>query len=189
MRFIKVWSVRVLVAYLLLLVALFIFYTASTKFQKVAQIEKTINRSTFVFWQGGELYRNPPLFSAIMEDADNQLSMHEPTEFEDVDIWVLLLNGFSDIRNVDIASALGLDPIKFEKTEPGSTVSLKSVSLRARFHILPFYVQRRTILMLDANLLKTTHKSQCFDKLVYNLMTGPKNQILWDNCKVSGLLG
>lgn len=169
--------------YLLLLVAYFLFALASMKYDKLALYERKINPSTFAFWQGGELYSNPPLFSNVMNDAKDQLSLRELNGLGDVDIWVLLLDGFEDIRNVDLASRLGIDVDEVANSEPGNSTVTRTVSLRGRLHPIPFFVNRKSVLILDAKYLFENYKNECLDEMVYGSMIGRRDQELWDRCK------
>ncbi|MEP3636232.1 MAG: hypothetical protein ABJN14_03110, partial [Paracoccaceae bacterium] len=126
--------------YLLLLVAYFIFALASIENEKLAFYERKINPSTFVFWQGEELYSNPPLFSNVMTDAKGQLTSRELDGLGDVDIWVLLLDGFEDIKNVEIASQLGIDVEEVANSKSGNSTLLQGASLSLRFHPIPVFV-------------------------------------------------
>ena len=169
--------------YLLLVVAYFIFALASMKNDKLALYERKINPSTFVFWQGGDLYSNPPLFSNLMTDAKGQLSSRELDGLGDVDIWVLLLDGFEDIKNVELASHLGIDVEEIANSAPGSSTSLQGASLSLRLHPIPVFVNRKSVLILDAKYLLENYKTECLDEMVYGSMIGQRDQELWDRCK------
>jgi hypothetical protein len=169
--------------YLLLVVAYFIFALSSMKNDKLAFYERKINPSTFVFWQGGELYSNPPLFSSVMTDAKGQLTSREPDGLGDVDIWVLLLDGFEDIKNVGFASQLGIDVEKVANSKSGNTTVLQGASLSLRLHPIPVFVNRKYVLILDAKYLFENYKNECLDEMVYGTMIGQRDQELRDRCK------
>ncbi|MEO0767508.1 MAG: hypothetical protein AAFY75_15965 [Pseudomonadota bacterium] len=169
--------------YLLLVVAYFIFALASTKYDKLALYERKINPSTFVFWQGGELYSNPPLFSNVMTDAKGQLTSRGLDGLGDVDIWVLLLDGFEDIKNVELASQLGIDVEEVANSESGSSKLLLGASVNLRLHPMPVFVERKSVLILDAKYLFENYKTQCLDEMVYGAMIGQRDQELWNRCK------
>lgn len=171
--------------YLVLLVAYFIFALLSIENDNLAVYERKINPSTFVFWQGGELYSNPPLFSNVMIDAKGQLTSRELKGLGDVDIWVLLLDGFNDIKSMELASQLGIDVEKVANFNPGESTSLQAVSLRLRVHPIPVFVSRKSVLILDAKYLVENYKTECLDEMVYGSMIGQRDQELWDRCKKS----
>ncbi|MGH1575695.1 hypothetical protein [Planktotalea sp.] len=169
--------------YLLLLIAYFVFVLASMKNEKLALYERKINPSTFVFWQGGELYSTPPLFSNVMTDAKGQLTSRELDGLRDVDIWVLLLDGFKDIKSVEFASQLGIDVEKVANSKSGHSSRLEGVSLGLRFHPIPVFVNRKSVLIFDAKYLFENYKNECLDEMVYGSMIGQRDQELWDRCK------
>ncbi|MEP6068587.1 MAG: hypothetical protein ABJ246_22315 [Paracoccaceae bacterium] len=169
--------------YLLLLIAYFIFAYASMTNVKLALYERKINPSTFVFWQGGELYSNPPLFSNVMTDAKGQLTSRELDGLGDVDIWVLLLDGFQDIRNVEFASQLGIDVEDVANSKSGNSMALQGANLSLRLHPIPVFVERKYVLILDAKNLFENYKQECLDEMVYGSMIGQRDQELWDRCK------
>lgn len=169
--------------YLFLLIVYFVFALVSMSNDNLAFLERKINRSTFVFWQGGELYSNPPLFSNVMTDAKGQLTLREPDGLEDVDIWVLLLDRFEDIRNVEFASQLGIDVEKVVNSEPGHSLLLRRAGLSLRFHPIPVFVDRQSVLILDARYLFENYKNVCLDEMVYGSMIGQHDQELWDRCE------
>lgn len=169
--------------YLLLVFAYFIFALLSMNNDKLAFYERKINPSTFAFWQGGKLYSNPPLFSNVMTDAKGLLTSRELDELGDVDIWVLLLDGFEDIKNVDFASQLEIDVEKVASSKPGSSALLRGASLGLRFHPIPVFVERKSIFIMDAKYLVENYKTECLDEMVYGLMIGQRDQDLWDRCK------
>ncbi|UWQ75037.1 hypothetical protein [Leisingera sp. M658] len=185
MKHLRVWAVRFLGAYLLVLLATFLFALGSMKFNSLAIWERKLNPSTFVFWQGGEYYSNPPLFSQTMSDVQGQLTAREPRSFEDVDIWVLLLDGFAEIRNVEVALQLGIETDKIARRLPSQTTKLSGVSLSMRLHPVPFYVKRKSVLIMNAEFLRENYKFQCLDEMVYGAMIGLRDQALWDRCEVS----
>lgn len=169
--------------YLVVLGTYFLFAAGSMRYDSLARLEQRINPSTFVFWQNGQFFRNPPIFSQLMTDTYKQLSPHEPTKYSDIDIWVLLLEGFDDIRNVEVASKLGIDSEDIAASEPGSKISLMGASLKLRLHPVPFIVERRHIVMLDAEYLTENYRQQCLDEMVYHWMIGLRDRELWDQCK------
>jgi hypothetical protein len=169
--------------YLLFVVAYFFFAMASMKYDGLASIEQKFNPPTFVFWQGGELYSNPPLFSKFMADTRGQLSSREPDRIEDVDIWVFLLEGFEDVKNVVFASQIGIDVEKIATYEPGSSSKIQGASIRLRLHPVPVYVDRKQILLMDAKHLRENYKVECLDEMVYGSMIGHIDQELWDRCE------
>ena len=169
--------------YLLLVAANFVFAVASMTNDKIALYERKINPSTFVFWQGGELYSNPPLFSNVMTDTKGQLTSREPNGVEDVDIWVFLLDGFEDIRNVKLAPKLGIDVEDVANSDPGITMMLKGASLSLRIHPIPVFVDRKSVLIMDARYLFENYINECLDEIVYGSMIGWRDQELWDRCQ------
>lgn len=185
MKHFRIWAVRILGAYLLVLLATFLFAIGSMKFNSLAIWERRLNPSTFVFWQGGNYYSNPPLFSQTMSDTQNQLAARDPQSFEDVDIWVLLLDGFAEIANVEVALQLGIETDQIARTRPGNMTELAGASLNMRVHPVPFYVKRKRVLIMDAEFMRENYKVQCLDEMVYGAMIGQRDQELWDRCKVN----
>ncbi|MEW2912556.1 hypothetical protein [Leisingera sp. JC11] len=185
MKHFRFWAVRILGAYLLVLLATFLFALGSMKFNSLAIWERKLNPSTFVFWQGGEYYSNPPLFSQTMSDTQGQLAVREPQSFEDVDIWVLLLDDFAEITNVEVALQLGIETEKTARNLPSHTTEFSGVSLSMRLHPVPFYVERKRVLIMNAEFLRENYKVQCLDEMVYGAMIGQRDQALWDRCEVS----
>ena len=177
------WAMKIAGLYLLFLIAYFFFAFASMKSESLAFYERKINPSTFVFWQNGELFSNPPLFSKLMTDTKGQLSSRELDGLGDVDIWVFLLEGFEDINNVEFASQLGINVEEIAATKPGNSTSLQRVSLSSSVHPIPVYVIRKHILFLDAKFLRENYKEECLDEMVYGEMIGQRDQGLWERCK------
>jgi len=177
------WALKLLGLYLLFLVAYFLFALASMSHDVLAVYERRINPSTFLFWQNGELFTNPPLFSSFMADPKGQLTSREPEALGDVDIWVLLLEGFEDIKTVEFAPQLGIDIERVATSQPGSSTSLRGVSIKLRMHPIPLYVSRKHILIMDALHLRESYKTECLDEMVYGSMVGQRDQDLWDRCK------
>lgn len=183
MKFFLKWLGRGIGLYLILLVAYFLYIFATMNFSQLAFYDRKLNPSTFAFWQGGELYSNPPLFSQVMSDPKGLLSSRAIDRFDDVEIWVLLLDGFEDIRNVTFAHEIISDFEEVLATEPGETLILKSVALIGRRHPLPFYVRRRYVLVVDATDLRERYRQQCLDEMIYDLMIDGSDKPLWDRCK------
>ncbi|UTS81464.1 hypothetical protein [Phaeobacter piscinae] len=179
------WAIKLAGVYLLFLVAYFAFALGSMKNDTLARYEQRINPSTFIFWQGEELYSNPPLFSSLMSDTKGQLSSRKPTSLADVDIWVLLLDGFDDIKNVEFASQLGLDVGKISRSQPGSSTFLKSAGLSFRLHPIPLIVNRNSVLVLDAKYLYENYRHECLDEMIYGAMIGQRDQALWKRCRTT----
>ena len=177
------WALKVVALYLLFLIAYFIFAFASMKYQNLAFYERQINRSTFVFWQNGNTFSNPPLFSNLMVDTKGQLSSRNPYGIDDVDIWVFLLEGPEDIKNVEFASYLGIDIEKVSKSKLGQSTSMRRTSLKARLHPIPIFVSRKHVLIMDAKFLRENYKKECLDEMVYGSMIDKRNQQLWSRCK------
>ena len=177
------WTLKIAGLYFLFLIAYFLFSLASIKNENLPIYERKINPSTFVFWQNGELFSSPPLFSNLMTDTKGQLSFRELDGLGDVDIWVLLLEGFEDIHNVEFASQLGIDVEKVATSEPGNSTSLQGVSLSLRMHVIPIYVIRKHVLIMDAKFLHENYKEECLDEMVYGSMIGQRDQELWERCK------
>lgn len=177
------WARKIAWLYLLFLVGNFVFAIASVKSETLAFYERKMNPPTFVFWQNGKLFSNPPLFSNLMADTEGELSSREPNEAEDIDIWVLLLEGFEDIKNVEFASQLGVNVKEVATSERGAFTSLDDVSLRVRIYPIPFYVIRKHILILDAKFLRENYKIECLDEIVYGRMIGQPDQELLERCK------
>ena len=119
-----------------------------------------------------------------MADTKSQLSFRDVESFEDVDIWVILLDGFGDISNVEFATRLGISQSDIRNNDRSITVTLRNVSLRYRFHLLPFYVVRKSVVMVDASYLAENYKRRCLDEMLYLQMIGQRDQDLWDRCKV-----
>ena len=183
-RFVKLAGLG-LGLYIAILGVLFLFAFGSMRYSSLATLERRVNPSTFVFWQGGEFYRNPPLFTQEMVDTQGQLASRDPSDFHDVDIWVLLLWGFDDIRNVSIAANLGLDVEEIAAKRPGTTVSTMNAALHMRLHPVPFHVSRKRILILDAQYLAATYRPECLDAFVYARMIGQLGLEQWETCKRS----
>lgn len=179
------WALRIAILYLLLLGAYFIFAFASMNNETLAFYERKLNPSTYVFWQDGEFFSNPPLFSSLMVDTTSQLSQREPIDLAEVDIWVLLLEGFQEIQAVDFAPQLGIDAAQVAKTKAGNSISLEGVSLHFRFHPIPLTVERKHILVLDAKSLRENYEEVCLDEIVYNMMIGQRDQALRERCKMN----
>ena len=177
------WMLKTVALYLLLLISYFVFALASMKNETLAIYERKINPSTFVFWQNGKFFSNPPLFSNLMTDTKGQLSSREPDELGDVDIWVILLEGFEDIHNVQFASQLGIDVEEVAVSEADNSTSLRGVFLNVRIHPIPFYVDRKHVLIINAKFLRENYKEQCLDEMVYGSMIDQRDQRLWDRCK------
>ncbi|GHB40744.1 hypothetical protein GCM10007094_32710 [Pseudovibrio japonicus] len=151
----------------------------------MAILERKLNPSTFVFWQGGELYKNPPLFTQMMADTKGKLASREPSSFEDVDIWVLLLDGFDDIRNVESAPHLGIDIEDIANSNPEVTRSLLQASIHVRLHPIPIIVKRQHVALLNAKFLRENYKADCLDEMIYGSMIGHHDQELWDRYRIS----
>lgn len=179
------WALKIAAAYLLFLAAYFGFALASMSNEKLAVYEQKLNPPTFVFWQGGKLFSNPPLFSDVMTDAKGLLASREPKGPRDVDIWVLLLDGPEDIRNVRIAPQLGVDVEKIANSKPGVIKSLMRAGLSYRPHPIPVVVERESVHILDARYLSKNFKEQCLDDVVYRLMINQHDKELWKRCKKS----
>ena len=64
-----------------------------------------------------------------------------------------------------------------ENHSQGDTNASKAVALGGVRRALSFYVHRRKVIVLDANHLKATHKTECLDKLAYNLEHNLKSGI------------
>ena len=120
-----------------------------------------------------------------MTDTHGQLSTNEIDRLEDVEIWVLLLNGPSEIYKVEFASALGIVTAHVSQMNVGSTLSSKGTALRLRLHPIPFYVARRHVLIMNADYLAKSYKAECLDEMVYGAMINRKDQDLWDRCKAT----
>lgn len=164
------WASKAVAIYLLFLVIYFCLSVASNNYPLLAFYERKISPSAFVFWQGGEFYSNPPLFSTLMTDTKSQLSSDEVTTLDEVDIFVLLLNGFNDIENVEFAPQLGINIKEIASTEPTRSVTKQTTSFHIRLHLLPFVVKRRQTLIMDAHFLSQNYKKECLDELVYGQM-------------------
>ncbi len=177
------WALKITSIYLLFLIAYFLFALASMSNESLAFYERKINPSTYVFWQNGEYFSNPPLFSSMMTDTKNQLVLRFLDGQEDVNIWVLLLEGPEDIENVEIASELGIDVQDVASTEPGNITILQGASINFRWHPLPLAVIRKHILIMDAKYLRENYKEQCLDEMVYGSMISQRDQKLWERCK------
>ncbi|MES0869287.1 hypothetical protein [Pseudovibrio sp. SCP19] len=181
----KWWAKRLIGFYFLLITLAFLFSVASMRFGSLAILEKKLNPSTFVFWQDGELYKNPPLFTQVMADAKGQFTSHEPSSFEDVDIWVLILEGYADIKNVELAPHLGIDINDAATPSSAITKRLMQASLIVRLHPFPLTIARKHIVLLNAESLRENFKEQCFDEITYGSMIGDHNQKLWEQCRIS----
>ena len=175
---------RLLLIYLAIVTVNFLYALIALNYPAVAKYERKLVPAEFVFWQGGEFYSNPPLFPDAMSDVFSELRpVREDGDENDVDIWVLLLDGYDDIHNVSFASELGLDPDKIAMTEPSTSLNISSVSLRARLHLLPFYVHRKKIIIDDARYLAASYHRQCLDELIYGEMVDRRDQAKWNSCK------
>ena len=185
MRNLKRWGARAVGLYFVFLLLLFIFSVLSMKFPSLAMIERRVNPAKFVFWQNQKFYSNPPLFSSVMSDTKGQLSTEEPANGQDIDIWVLLLEGPEDIKNASIAQQLGLKIDQISQMQPGVSQTSASVALSFRLHPIPFFVERRSVVVMDALYLRTNYKAQCLDEMVYGEMISQRDQALWDRCKTT----
>ena len=179
------WALKLFGLYFLSVVAYFLFALASMRYETLAIYDRKLNPATFVFWQNGKLYANPPLFSGLMADAKGQFTNREPMGLGDVDIWVLLLEGFEDIENVEFASQLGIDINSVRTLQPGNSTSIRTASINLRAHPIPVYVERKHILITDGKYLREHFKKVCLDEMVYGLMIGHRNPELWERCKIS----
>ncbi|WP_041768107.1 hypothetical protein [Pseudovibrio sp. FO-BEG1] len=179
------WANRLIGLYILLIILALLFSVASTRFGSLAILERKLNPSTFVFWQDGELYKNPPLFTQVMADAKGQFASREPSSFEDVDIWVLILEGFADIKNVELAPHLGIDIDDAATFSTDITKSLMQVSLRVRLHPFPLAITRKHIVLVNTKSLRENFKEQCFDEITYESMIGDHDPKLWEQCRIS----
>ncbi len=118
-----------------------------------------------------------------MTDAEGQLTSRELDGLGDVDIWVLLLDGVEDIKNMEFASQLGIDVEKVANSKAGNSTLLQGASLSLRLRPIPFFVNRKTVLVLNAKYLLENYKAECIDEMVYGSMIGRRDQELWDRCK------
>lgn len=180
----KKWIIRAALVYLVVVGAYFIFSLAAIKSAAIADLERKLNPATFMFWQDNEIWRNPPLFDAMMADPKGVLSDQEPETVNDVDIWVFLLDGFPQVEGLPLAESLGLDTDEVARTFRSKTVIMDRVSLSMRLHILPIFVHRRKIVLLDARDLATTHERSCLDEILYAAMTSGDYPSLLKECKL-----
>jgi hypothetical protein len=171
--------------YLVFLVLASGFSALSTNNKSLASLERRLNPAQFVFWQRGEFFRNPPLFKSVMSDPKGQLSQDGPKDAPDVDIWVVLLEGPKDIANFAMASQLGLKPQKIAQLEPGESVYSQSVALHGRLHPIPFFLVRKSVLVMDAKYLRETYKTECLDEIVYRAMIDQRDKELDNHCELS----
>ncbi|MEN8741209.1 MAG: hypothetical protein ABF308_15735 [Phaeobacter gallaeciensis] len=178
------WIIRAALAYLVVVGAYFLFSLAAIKSTAVADLERKLNPATFMFWQDNEIWRNPPLFDAMMADPKGVLSDQDPETLNDVQIWVFLLDGFPQVDGLPLAKSLGLDTEELAGTFRSKVVIMESVSLAGRLHILPIFVQRRKIILLDARDLVTTHERSCLDEILYAAMTSGDFAALLETCKL-----
>lgn len=179
------WALRIAGLYLLFLVAYFAFAFASMTSPNLAIYERKINPSTFVFWQEGQFYESPPMFSSLLADSRGQLSNAHLEDLDNVDIWVLLLAGVEDIHNVEFASSIGVDVTRVASSDPGLLVSQAEVALSLRKHPIPFYVRRKKVVIVDALHLQRNYRAECLDEMVYGLMINQRDQGLWERCKTA----
>lgn len=170
--------------YILILALLFAFYSLALTSPTIANVEKRMNPSKFVFWQNQEFFSTPPLFTRPLSYSNGYLSFEEPTNFQEVDIWVILLEGFSDISNFELAQQLGLNPDKIANSEPGNSIEKSSVGINLRRHVIPIYVQKKKIVILDALFMRENYKPECLDEMVYGAMIGLRDQSQHERCKL-----
>ncbi|MBO9397576.1 hypothetical protein J7400_12885 [Shimia sp. R9_2] len=178
------WIAYGLGLYILFLALLFAFYSLSLASPKIANLEKRINPSKFVFWQNQGFFSTPPLFTRPLSDPNGYLSFEEPSNFHDVDIWVILLEGFADIHTFELAQQLSLDPDDIADSEPGNSIEKSGVGINLRRHAIPFYVQRKKIVILDAKYMRENYKPECLDEMVYGAMIGQRDAALRERCKL-----
>ncbi|MHA6264134.1 hypothetical protein ACXYMO_13095 [Arenibacterium sp. CAU 1754] len=171
--------------YLLILFGCFAFALGSIIYENLAFLERKINPSTYIFWQDGKLWKNPPLFSRLMSDPEGQLSTREVDKLDDVDIFVLLLKGPAEIQKVKFANALGLNVAEISKMDAASDKSMQSAGIHFRVHVIPFYVSRRQFVIMNAEYLRKNYRVECLDEMVYGQMISQRDQELWDRCKVT----
>lgn len=181
-RIIKIfWKFTLL--YFAILISYLLFSVAAAKFQFIARIDTWIDPPEFVFWQAGELYANPPIFNTVMSDPDNLLSDREPTEFSDIDIWVVLLDGTPEIEEFQFANALGLDTASIANSDGSDLQQFISMGIFTRVHVLPLFVKRKNVIVVDARKWWNIYKTECLDELIYDVMSGRRTPDLWDACK------
>lgn len=178
------WIAYGLGLYILFLALLFAFYSLSLASPKIANIEKRINPSKFVFWQNQGFFSTPPLFAKPLSDPNGYLSFEEPSNFHDVDIWVILLEGFADIHTFELAQQLGLDTDDIANSAPGNSIEKSGVGINLRRHVLPFYVQRKKIVIMDAQFMRENYKPECLDEMVYRAMIGHRDPSQNERCKL-----
>ncbi len=180
----KKWIIRAALAYLIVVGASFLLSLAAAKSTAVADLERKLNPATFMFWQDNEIWRNPPLFDAMMADPKGAFSDRDPETVNDVEIWVFLLDGFPQIEGLPLAESLGLDTEELARTFRSKIVTMENVSIVGRLHILPIIVQRRKIVLLDARDLAATYERSCLDEILYAAMTSGDYSSLLKNCKL-----
>lgn len=180
----KKWIIRAALAYLIVVGAYFLFSLAAIKSTAIADLERKLNPATFMFWQDNEIWRNPPLFDAMMADPKGVLADRDPETVNDVRIWVFLLDGFPQVEGLPLAESLGLDTEELARTFRTKIVSMDRVSLSMRLHILPIIVQHRKIILLDARDLAATHERSCLDEILYAAMTSGDYSSLLKDCKL-----
>ncbi|MEL6571291.1 MAG: hypothetical protein AAFQ64_06520 [Pseudomonadota bacterium] len=179
------YTFRISLVYVAVLICYFLFLAAAVSFPSIAIVERKLNSATFSFWYDGAFWDNPPVFTAIMDDPENQFSNDGLKDWQGVDIWVLLLNGPEDIRNAEIAPALGVDVESIASSEPGLMTVSANASILWRWHPIPFNGARRRVVIIDIKRLGETRKAECFDEIIYSMMIARPISDLMENCRAA----
>lgn len=171
---------------MVVVLAVFVFEIVTMKVSALAQLERRINPVNYAVLLDGTFYVNDTKFLANIPGTEAQFSTKQSVEFKDIEIWVLLLEYPEDIRNVNVASRLGLPVEEIASWEPDTTTMIisESVSLGFKWSFFPFFIEKRRIIVASARGIALKYRIECHTMIIYRYMVDDFDKEYLDSCRI-----
>ncbi len=187
MRVFKKWIFRAIKLYALVVVAGFVFGLATLAVPALERLERRISPANFAVALGGSYYPNFEEFLAAIPGSEKQLSSVQPVAFEDIEIWIVVLDSPEDSESIAFASRLGIQIQEIASWDKGSVSRIASytVAIRLRWSFFPIYVQKKQVVVLNGEGLFQTYRQDCINRILYNAMIKLNDAEFLEGCKVA----